>query len=220
MRCKKCNKEISSDSRCCLFCGAINKEEEKNKKIIQEFMLNEQKNKKDKMISKPMIILNIIVIILLISISLLISNIYISCLFFIVYFYALCFQFIFKKASIPWYGIFIPIYNIFLICELSFGTEEGNEKFLILLSIFFYTWDFGPLYEILSDVNLSETLILTIIYTLAFLISTFYTIVLYKLLSALAKNFNQNNVLVFTFPAIMLPIIAFNKKISYHNNTF
>ena len=36
MRCKKCDKEISSDSRCCLFCGAINKEEEKNKKLVKK----------------------------------------------------------------------------------------------------------------------------------------------------------------------------------------
>ena len=41
-------------------------------------------------------------------------------------------------------------------------------------------------------------------------------VVLFKLIYNFSKRFKQNPVLLFLFPFIMIPIIAFNKNIKYY----
>lgn len=221
MKCKNCGKKLDENSRCCLFCGTINMEEEKNSEIISELMLN-SKNYLDEdkfTASKPMIILNVIVIILLACISIFISNILTVFLIFILYFYVICFEFIFKKANLPWYGAFIPVYNLFLIYEISFGIHTGNKKFLTLINIVLYTIYLAPSYKMMiSDESIPEIVAVIIVYAITIIFSILYTVILFKLSQSFAKKFDQVGVFVFLFPFIMVPYIAFNKNIVYNND--
>lgn len=228
MKCKRCGSIINKDSRCCLVCGALNDMEEQNIRFINEINSiddhevdsNDFSFKNNKIIY----ITNIIIILLITLISIIYIkkiSIILYIYIYIFYFYKLCFEIIFKKANISWYFALLPIYDISLIYELSYATNERYEEFITFVCIFIYPWLLYLYTDIIYDLCYEFNKLPYYIYDISVYVSSYICIIvdmilIFILLSNLSKRFKQNRVLFFIIPYILIPIIAFNKKITYH----
>ncbi len=124
--------------------------------------------------------------------------------FLISYFYCICFELLLKKADLPWWGMFIPGYNIYLLFQLAFGSG----------SMFFWVGILGVMSlcsrELLVEGGM-ELLYTAIVWVTLLAIG----LTLLLLPFSLGKRFHQIGILTFLFSFIMIPIMAFSKKIQY-----
>ena len=218
MKCVKCGREMDENSRCCLFCGAINMEDEKNKKLIKEALTYNEcdidANDFSFLNNKAMYITDIVLLIMIITFAFYMV-VTLKCapeeyIYIIIpsikYLIGLIFQFIYKKAYLPWYGAFIPIYDIYLIFWLSYGVIGSNQRVMITTVFLEISWFAGMLSLLLKPIIRNITLIVVAIINI---------VVLFRLVYNFSKRFKQNPIFVFLFPFIMIPVIAFNKNIRY-----
>ena len=219
MKCVKCGREIDINSRCCLFCGTINMEEENNKKLVKKAL---SYNDRDIDVgdfsftnNKAMYITDIVLLIMIIIFGFLMKTVfkctpeeYIYLIKLLVrYIIGIVFQFVYKKAYLPWYGAFIPIYDIYLIFWLSYGVIGSSERFMLTTVFLELSW-LALIYSLLLESLIRNMTIITV--------AIINIVVLFKLIYNFSKRFKQNPVLLFLFPFIMIPIIAFNKNIKYY----
>lgn len=219
MKCVKCGREIDINSRCCLFCGAINMEEENNKKLVKKAL---SYNDRDIDVcdfsftnNKAMYITDIVLLIMIIIFGFLMKTVF-KCTpeeymylikLLVRYIVGIVFQFVYKKAYLPWYGAFIPIYDIYLIFWLSCGLTRSNNRFVGTIIIFGMSF-------VVSVFSLFFRNIITII---IILISIIINVINYILIMCdMANRFKQNKILLVLFPYVMIPYITFNKNIRYY----
>ncbi len=126
---------------------------------------------------------------------------------FVLFFYFICFEKILEKAGKHWWQMFIPIYNIYLICKVS----TGNSKLfwpIIIWAIIAMRFIFSSVGGILPGIGIVPAVILVLV-SLAIWIF---------LAVGLADRFNVNRVLMVLLGFIMLPVIAFSKSYTYDLN--
>lgn len=219
MKCVKCGRELDEKSRCCLFCGTINMEEENNKKLVKKALTyNDRDIDVDDFSfanNKAMYITDIVLLIMIIIFGFLMKTVF-KCtpeeyMYLIKllarYIVGIVFQFVYKKAYLPWYGAFIPIYDIYLIFWLSYGVIGSSERFILTIVFLDLLFLIGMFSLLLKPLIRNITIIIVAIINI---------VVLFKLIYNFSKRFKQNPVLLFLFPFIMIPIIAFNKNIKYY----
>ena len=105
-----------------------------------------------------------------------------------------------------WWGMLIPGYNIYLLLQLAFGSG----------SMFFWIGILGVM-SLCSRELLVEggmPLLYTIIVWVT-LLAVALTLLVFPF--SLGKRFHQIGILTFLFSFIMIPIMAFSKKIQYQN---
>ena len=219
MKCVKCGRELDEKSRCCLFCGTINMEEENNKKLVKKAL---SYNERDIDVgdfsfanNKAMYITDIVLLIMIIIFGFLMKTVF-KCTpeeymylikLLLRYIFGIVFQLVYKKAYLPWYGACIPIYDIYLIFWLSYGVIGSSERFMLTTVFLELSW-LALIYSLLLESLIRNMTIITV--------AIINIVVLFKLIYNFSKRFKQNPVLLFLFPFIMIPIIAFNKNIKYY----
>ena len=164
--------------------------------------------------NKFMYITNIIILLLAIIICIILYTKYgynkkyymVLALFFIIAFYIFCFELLFKKSYLPWYGIFIPIYNLYLMFWLAYGFVGSSIKFLTTILITEMT-------ILISMYSLFFRNIITVIVIISSI--TINVIIYILLMINIANRFKQKKILTVLFPSIIIPFIALNKSIRY-----
>lgn len=244
INCIRCGEKMDYEQRCCLKCGALNPNNDENKEFLNNNpMQDETLYLEDEYVSKldfsslelfsteqkiGFYIVNIIagffpIILFLISIFInksylfknsieIYSNLIIPLLillpFCIIFmFYNICLEKIFLKAEIGWWVVFVPIYREYMTFKMCFG-DAKKFNFLII------NWIVMLIISFISKTLTVPFLgIIILIYMLFILIYAF--VVSIELIYFFSKRFKVSFILTFLFPFIMIPIIAFNKKIYY-----
>lgn len=232
MLCKKCNRKLDINDRCCLYCGEVNpynkknieletqkevemikneleKEAENNKKIKQKQEIIAKDIKYNKML---FIFVNIMFFSLLCYFLYKIShNIILSIVItFVFLFYHLCLEKIFMKANIKWYIALFPLFNIyfyFLITDDdTYITARIFEYYMLVNSYIIITTFLGIFMS-------QDPIKLIILMSVLFFITniTFFKYFHYKL----GIVFGYNKYISMLFPLVAIPIIAFSKKYQY-----
>lgn len=217
MKCVKCGREMDENDRWCFYCGNISTENKLNNDLIK--MANSYLGKKNECdmsfkSNRFMYITNIIILFLIFIMCIILyvkygynKKDYIVLAFMpVVGFYIFCFELLFKKSSLPWYGIFIPIYNSYLIFWLAYGFIGSSIKFLITILIT----------EMTILVSMYSLIFRNIITVIAIILSIAINVIIYILIMInIADRFKQKRILLVLFPYIMIPFIALNKGIKY-----
>lgn len=212
--CFKCGNVLDNNYRCCMNCGAINLNHPDNKNIVEVLKANgtikelktinniDKVNENNAMNIVLFIILNCIgFLALIIGISTKTSDLtYNLILSSIIYFYFICYQLLLKKANLPWWGIFIPIYNLYLINKLSFG----NGWYCII--------PFVPIILFLLCVFLHLLNLLSLVMTLSHVIFYIYPILL---LFCIGRRFGRSGILTLLLSFIIIPSIALSNRYQY-----
>ena len=213
MNCVKCGAEMKENFRCCLRCGALNPYHPDNQSTLA--FLNNKDVKE--LAKKPEVDNNAFAPELspLSKILFLIVNLCGFCFSFlcfsligiemginlivttIFYFYFVCYQLLFVKAYLPWWGIFIPVYNIYLINKLSFGTG------------WFFLIPFIPLVLLIAASILRVVFLIKLALNAQYIISLLYSPFL---LFFLGKRFGRSGILTILLGFIIIPVIAFSSK--------
>lgn len=151
-------------------------------------------------ISIPFLIVNGIFIILILIATFFSkeSSGWITSILSIIYF--LSFQLLFIKASLPWWGFFIPIYNICLINKIAFGSSYP----LLIIVI--------PYSLLILPIIFKSIILGTILVTIIRIISIIYYFVL---VFCLGKSFGRSGLLTILIPFIIIPSTAFSPRFQY-----
>lgn len=216
MICPKCGKEMDPSWRCCLACGALNESNKANSSndSIETLSLDDDINNGD--LSSNMTMYSVNFVLYIISfIALLVvkfnneildSFIYKFLIITPSYFYLLCYQILFKKAKLKWWGIFIPIYNLYLMFKMAYG----NGWHFLTLFIAPVLMVAGTYFGLTYDINITKYVNIA-----AAIISC---IVSLSLISNIGSKFGKSGILTVLFATIMIPYIAFSKKTKYYKN--
>lgn len=216
MICPKCGKEMDPSWRCCLACGALNESNKANSSndSIETLSLDDDINNGD--LSSNMTMYSVNFVLYIISfIALLVvkfnneildSFIYKFLIITPSYFYLLCYQILFKKAKLKWWGIFIPIYNLYLMFKMAYGNGWHFLTLFIAPVLIVAETYFGLNYNIniTKYVNIAAAII--------------SCIVSLSLISNIGSKFGKSGILTVLFTPIMIPYIAFSKKTRYYKN--
>lgn len=204
-KCPKCGFGVSSEATICLHCG-FNVQEQTGAVAKDNIIYERVKEKK----FKGIIITNILITAVLIAVfffkeeipylntldseilQVISLVIYIPSLL-ITMFYNVCYEMLLHKAGLPWWGVFIPIYNIFEFYELC-TTVQG-----------FVLWNLVPVAIGYVGYRLDIPY-----YYLGIIISIL--IIYISMMSQLASRFDANKLLMILFPGIYMPIVAINKN--------
>lgn len=221
--CFKCGNELDNNYRCCMSCGAINPNHPDNKQTV-EFLKNKGNinvnvtNNTNVVTNAPnnevvvkdnsvfsitlFAIVNCVGFVILLLFLLTKNNdiTYNLIMSSIIYFYFVCFQLLLRKADLPWWGIFIPIYNLYLINKLAFG---NGWSFIIL---------FAPLILLIICALLNLLGLLAFITKLWLIILYFYPIVF---TFCLGKRFGRSGILTLILAFIIIPSMALSNKYQY-----
>lgn len=219
MICKKCGKEMDPSWRCCLSCGELNYNHPANQDgNIEVLSLDDDEPKNNIAQNITLYSVNFVLYILsLIGLSVIKVNSdinfdiinsfgykFIICT--ISYFYLFCYQLLLKKANLNWWGIFIPIYNLYLIFKLAYGNG----------------WHFLTLF--ISPILIFISSYVTVKYDfmygryIIYLAGLLSTIISLALTANVGTRFGRNGIITILFAFIVIPMIAFNKKYKYYNN--
>ncbi len=228
--CKRCGEKMDISQRCCLKCGALNPENSNNYNLLgieNNETLTLDDNKTDEKIGAnkvTFIVVNSVVFALLVMFMLLLQLLIgssfvrssVLALFSIAtsYFQFISLQKLCIKANLHWWGLFIPVYNIYLFFVLAFGNENKVAKVFVIsiVTSFLINVLYNIIYMALG--SSSEFLINVISYvTLALVLS----ITILTFLN-LGRRFNMTRILVLLFPLITIPIMAFDKKYQLRND--
>lgn len=216
MICPKCGKEMDPSWRCCLACGALNESNKANSSndSIETLSLDDDINNGD--LSSNMTMYSVNFVLYIISfIALLVvkfnneildSFIYKFLIITPSYFYLLCYQILFKKAKLKWWGIFIPIYNLYLMFKMAYG----NGWHFLTLFIAPVLMVAGTYFGLTYDINITKYVNIA-----AAIISSIVSI---SLISNIGSKFGKSGILTVLFTPIMIPYIAFSKKTKYYKN--
>lgn len=222
--CKRCGEKMEINQRCCLKCGALNPENPNNYNLLgiennETLTLDDNKSNKKIGVNKvSFIIVNSVVFILLaifmLLLQLLIGRSFLESLFLSLfsimpsYFQFISLQKLCIKANLPWWGLFIPVYNIYLFFVLAFGNEKKVAKVFVISIVASFLINFlcNIIYMALGNdskflINIVSYVILALV--LSVIILTFLN---------LGRRFNMPRILVLLFPFITIPIMAFDKK--------
>jgi len=225
MLCKKCNRKLDINDRCCLYCGEVNpynkknieletqKEVEEIKKTLEkEDNKNNKKTKQKQEIITKDIKYNKVVFVLINMISLLIISYFLNnkldditksiIISLIIDFYLFCLENIFMKANQKWYFALIPIINIYYYFLISSSDDEHLiiKLFGYCISVNLLIWFVG----IFGSFDIAIFLFLI------------FNIPIFKYFDyKLGQSFSFNKYISMLFPLIVIPIIAFNKKYQY-----
>ncbi len=220
MKCVRCNNELKESDLYCDRCGTLVLDNPKNK-IIKELALEtyNEENKKPSKIEKIFkwleenkfffIISNIVVYIIfviwarynLFGKSFSLWNV----LFFsgIFYFYIICFEMLFKKAGINWCGIFVPIYNFYIIFKLAF--QNGFWSFILI---------FPFLGSLFSEVLMLVPGLGLVAYVLSL---ASILLIIFVILFKIGRRFNTSGIITMLFPLIIIPILAFDSNYKHES---
>lgn len=224
MKCVKCGNDITQQDLYCPVCGTINLKNKENKIIAsmannKDYQYDEENTLIKKIIRKLdnckalFIIIN--VILFLVSFPLFkygfdIGDRYnILLLVFSLMFdtYVLSLEVILKKSGLSWWGIFIPLYNFYLLFKLIFGNGYLFIISIIPLLVFWYAYDFlsfvPPLVDITTFLKLGSMAAIVIEFMVIFFM--------------IGKRFGRSGIITMLFSYVIIPSIAFNKKYTYDN---
>ncbi len=218
MKCIKCGSEIKEEWRCCYTCGALNVENEENQNMmvdpdeIGSIAINQiVKMQEEKRTTNERIFLIVNIIVFILGF---IASCFTSFAFFIVfpifafcYFYFICMQRLLIKANLPWWGLFIPIYNFYLICKLAFG-NSNVFKLLILMSIIYVGLTIY-IYHYPTTIDIKLVNIVLILY------SIIYNLISLSIPFGIGRSFNHSGIITLIFAPIIIPFLAFSKKYTY-----
>jgi len=208
MVCEKCGRPLTESTKFCMGCGISNPYYSESNKIINQLQNHnvgvDYKESKLKVLGSKIskicfILVNVSLFLFLLRYGIFngeIDMIEIVVLFG-VYFYMICFQLIYMKASLPWWGFFIPVYDVYLLNKAALG--NGSLFFIILFATIFGVF-FGFL-----EISVLSSLLLS----LAAILNVFYFPLL---LFCLAGRFNYSGLLTILCPIIMIPAMAFVGK--------
>ncbi len=224
MKCVKCGNDITENDLYCPVCGTINIKNKENEVIAsmannKDYQYDEENTLIKKIIRKLdnckalFIIINIILF--LISFPLFkygfdIGDRYnLLLLVFSLLFdtYALSLEVILKKAGLSWWGIFIPLYNLYLLFKLIFGNGYLSIISIIPLLIFWYAYDFLSYAPGLSGITTFLELGSMAAIIIEFMVIFFM----------IGKRFGRSGIITMLFSYVIIPSIAFNKKYTYDN---
>lgn len=197
--CINCGNEITKNMVSCPRCGVYNKNNNVPTPVYQEIGYEHSNYK----YSKPaFIIVNVIIFISLLvtvfsSLFMLEEEIIMIIVGIIgtilVYFPFFCFELLFIKAELPWWGLFVPIYNVILFYSLCTGNGASCLVEIIPVGISF-------LGVITSSIGLI---------TFANAINSIIGIVL---LFKLGRRFGRSGILTVLFGFVIIPAIALSKR--------
>lgn len=218
MKCIKCGNDIKEEWRCCYTCGALNVENEENKNMMvdpeeigsvainQIVKMQEEKRSANE---AAFLIVNAIVYIIGFIACCFTSFAFLIVfpIFTISYFYFICMQRLMIKAKLPWWGLFIPIYNFYLICKLAFG-NSNVFKLLVLISILYV----GLTIYISHYPNSIDIMLVNIVLILYAIICGLISL---SIPFCIGRSFNHSGIITLIFAPIIIPILAFSKKYTY-----
>lgn len=218
MKCSKCGEEINPEWRCCLSCGALNENHPANQdKNIEILSLDDETPKDSLARNITLYSVNFVVFILGLIGLLVIQNSvnlspeisdhfgYVFILWIITYFYFYCYQLLLKKANLNWWGLFIPIYNLYLMFKLAYGNGWHFLTLLIPPILIFASSYFAFKYNFAYSKY--------IIYFAEIL----STIISLSLTANIGTKFGRNGLITILFSIVVIPTIAFSKKYKYFN---
>ena len=111
------------------------------------------------------------------------------------------------KAKLPWWGIFIPIYDFYLICKLAFGNSNVFKLLVLMFIIYIGLTIYITNYPNGLDIKLINIVLL--LYTiLVGLISL-------SIPFGIGRSFNHSGIITLIFAPIIIPILAFSNKYTY-----
>lgn len=122
--------------------------------------------------------------------------------FSISYFYFVCYQKLLIKAGLPWWGMFVPMYNVYLMNKLSFG--NGLYMFvpiILTISAYFNLLLFKDNLTIAVSIN-------SIIYIVVYIFPVIQ-------LFCLGRKFGRSGIITALFSFVVIPTIAFSDKYDY-----
>lgn len=115
------------------------------------------------------------------------------------YFYFFCFQILVDKAMMPWWGLFIPFYNIYILLKLAFDRIDQVALLLFGIPLLMFGLTFVPFLAFaIPYIGMIYAVVCGII----------PLIYMYEI----GCRYGANGFLTLLFFPIMLPIIAFSKK--------
>lgn len=213
--CPFCGFKVNKSNNMCMHCGRVlgNALNQKSVLSVDQIAPSNRIEYEDVKNNnpKPIYIVTIIVFVLALigtffGSSLISSDIISSSLLLVIaipslifsLFYLLTEQLLLLKAGLPWWGVYIPVYNIFLFSKLM------TNRYLYILK---------PLYAVIALVILNIFLaqsIMLYFYCVAGLSLLLLWIVM---VAKMSERFNVKFILLLLFPFIMLPIMAFSKRI-------
>lgn len=214
--CPFCGYRVSSNNNMCMHCGKVLKNAMESKNVLNpDYAITHTKEDNGEVINgNPGPIYGVTTILLILSIigtcllSSSINNELISKSMLLLitipslivsFFYTLIWELLLFKANLPWWGMFIPGYNIFLLSKLM------TNRYGYILKIIYPSIVIAGL----------EFLLAQSVMTYFYLLSGVYLLVLWICMVAkMSERFNVNFALLLFFPWIMLPIMAFSKRIN------
>lgn len=105
-----------------------------------------------------------------------------------------------KKANIPWWGFFIPWYNVYLLSKLAF--KDGWIFLIIFLPVGL------PIIYVLLGIKSLITFLVKLQEIIMFIYSLAFTF-------CLGKSFGRNGLITILFSFVVIPTIALSKKYKY-----
>ncbi len=210
MFCNNCGLEISKDDRSCFNCGAVNIHNKENEEFLTNASKVKVKEKYDGKLNVPYLIVNLILFSILLLFDLLfikfIPFLYSALGITIAYFYFFSYQKLLIKAALPWWGVFIPIYNIYLWYKLTFDSGVMFTLLQFLIPLFILVT--MPLFVMLDMYKVTQILYaLYLLYTSVISILSLYL---------LGKNFGRSGILTILFFYVIIPSVAFSKQFKYN----
>lgn len=243
MLCKKCNRKLDINDRCCLYCGEINPYNKKNieletqkevEMIKNELEKEDKKNnkkikQKQEIIAKDIKYNKKVFVFLNILFSLTLFFIYFLYLFICAKQYEKLFNENYSIFFLIDYKIilFIIIIFFYIIClEKIFMKANKNWYFALIpiLNIYYYflissSDDEYLIIKIFANfLSVNALLCLTSFFSveIAFVTFILFNIPFFKYYDyKLGQSFNFNKYISMLFPMIAIPIIAFSKKYQY-----
>lgn len=221
MNCTKCGKPLNKEDVYCFSCGTININNPKNK-IIKDMVedKNYQYDDKNTWYVKMnnffnnsiwiFVIINVIGVLLSIPIFKYIFsssyNVFFWDFIIIFNFYKFCIELLLKKANLPWWGLFIPIYDVYLLFRLAFG--NGLSFIVLLIPFFLFMMADVFMFSFSSALVALGGVLNVIALVLCFIISL---VVLFWI----GKRFGRSGIITVLFFYVIIPSIAFNKNYKY-----
>lgn len=203
MKCTKCNNEYENFYTNCPKCGCI------NSMYIQNISQNVNDLPSNNVLKKNTIEIILFVFLNIISFAFLVFlfmkrsnlNLIFSIIFSVILeFYFICLQFLLKRAYLPWWCIFIPFVNSWLLCKLAF---KNGSLSLIPIVLFFLS-----LLSFYLNVALFYFIFVRLLTICVILYPPFF-------LFFLGKSFGRSGILTLLFSFVIIPTIAFSKKYKY-----
>lgn len=224
--CPKCGFKVAPGSKMCIHCGKLLSEEESTPvevSINPEVTMQETSKvmqapvKLGKTLStKPIYIVNAVLFVICLIATLAFGmpyiknidipflkgiNTYITLItmgsLVVTFFYGLCMQLLLYKASYPWWGYFIPGYNILLISKLATGKYTTVLYTLIPCVVLYF---------------IQAKFASSILLYFALVGLGFDLLIMIGMLCGLADRFCRSNILMVLFAPIVIPVTALSSK--------